>query len=179
MLAGGLRKAPRCLHREHTRYLCQRGGIGAVGTDNYKNPQRFGRRRSVRRCSKRVCRKRSVARQKKEDQAKQTTTNANDAATNVVDWIVDKSKDVANQVGNEARKSSHTKKTRRLPKGQLQPLPPAALSAGVRDCCRDWTTTARTSTPTTMQAWMRDKQHRLLVLWGRYDLSFELSEPEA
>jgi pimeloyl-ACP methyl ester carboxylesterase len=29
------------------------------------------------------------------------------------------------------------------------------------------------------QAWMRDKQPRLLVLWGRYDPSFELSEPEA
>jgi pimeloyl-ACP methyl ester carboxylesterase len=29
------------------------------------------------------------------------------------------------------------------------------------------------------QAWMREKQPRLLVLWGKYDLSFELSEPEA
>ncbi len=29
------------------------------------------------------------------------------------------------------------------------------------------------------QAWMREKQPRLLVLWGRYDLSFELTEPEA
>lgn len=29
------------------------------------------------------------------------------------------------------------------------------------------------------QAWMREKQPRLLVLWGQYDLSFELSEPEA
>jgi len=29
------------------------------------------------------------------------------------------------------------------------------------------------------QAWMREKQPRLLVLWGRYDLSFERSEPEA
>ena len=29
------------------------------------------------------------------------------------------------------------------------------------------------------QAWMREKQPRLLVLWGRYDLSFALSEPEA
>ena len=28
------------------------------------------------------------------------------------------------------------------------------------------------------QAWMREKQPRLLVLWGKYDLSFELSEPE-
>src|SRR6266567_1433680 len=28
------------------------------------------------------------------------------------------------------------------------------------------------------QAWMRAKQPRLLVLWGKYDLSFELSEPE-
>ncbi len=26
---------------------------------------------------------------------------------------------------------------------------------------------------------MREKQPRLLVLWGKYDLSFELSEPEA
>ena len=29
------------------------------------------------------------------------------------------------------------------------------------------------------QAWMRDTQPRLLVLWGKYDTSFELSEPEA
>jgi pimeloyl-ACP methyl ester carboxylesterase len=29
------------------------------------------------------------------------------------------------------------------------------------------------------QAWMREKQPRLLVLWGKYDLSFEISEPEA
>lgn len=29
------------------------------------------------------------------------------------------------------------------------------------------------------QAWMREHQPRLLVIWGRYDLSFELSEPEA
>jgi pimeloyl-ACP methyl ester carboxylesterase len=29
------------------------------------------------------------------------------------------------------------------------------------------------------QAWMRQKQPRLLVLWGRYDMSFDLSEPEA
>ena len=29
------------------------------------------------------------------------------------------------------------------------------------------------------QAWMREKHPRLLVLWGKYDLSFELSEPEA
>ena len=29
------------------------------------------------------------------------------------------------------------------------------------------------------QAWMREKQPRILVLWGKYDLSFELSEPEA
>jgi pimeloyl-ACP methyl ester carboxylesterase len=28
------------------------------------------------------------------------------------------------------------------------------------------------------QAWMREKPPRLLVLWGKYDLSFELSEPE-
>jgi pimeloyl-ACP methyl ester carboxylesterase len=31
----------------------------------------------------------------------------------------------------------------------------------------------------TWQAWLREQQPRLLVLWGRYDLSFELSEPEA
>jgi pimeloyl-ACP methyl ester carboxylesterase len=29
------------------------------------------------------------------------------------------------------------------------------------------------------QAWMREKQPRLLVLWGKYDPSFELSEPQA
>ena len=29
------------------------------------------------------------------------------------------------------------------------------------------------------QAWMREKQPRLLVLWGKYDPSFEISEPEA
>jgi pimeloyl-ACP methyl ester carboxylesterase len=29
------------------------------------------------------------------------------------------------------------------------------------------------------QAWMQSAQPRLLVLWGKYDLSFELSEPEA
>jgi pimeloyl-ACP methyl ester carboxylesterase len=29
------------------------------------------------------------------------------------------------------------------------------------------------------QVWMRERQPRLLVIWGRYDLSFELSEPEA
>jgi pimeloyl-ACP methyl ester carboxylesterase len=29
------------------------------------------------------------------------------------------------------------------------------------------------------QAWMREKQPRLLVLWGKHDLSFEISEPEA
>jgi hypothetical protein len=29
------------------------------------------------------------------------------------------------------------------------------------------------------QAWMREKQPRLLVIWGRYDLSFASSEPEA
>lgn len=29
------------------------------------------------------------------------------------------------------------------------------------------------------QAWMQRTQPRLLVLWGKYDLSFELSEPEA
>ncbi len=26
---------------------------------------------------------------------------------------------------------------------------------------------------------MREKQPRLLVIWGKYDLSFELTEPEA
>jgi pimeloyl-ACP methyl ester carboxylesterase len=31
----------------------------------------------------------------------------------------------------------------------------------------------------TWQAWMRQKQPRLLVIWGKYDLSFDLSEPEA
>jgi pimeloyl-ACP methyl ester carboxylesterase len=29
------------------------------------------------------------------------------------------------------------------------------------------------------QAWMREKQPRLLVLWGQYELSFDSSEPEA
>jgi pimeloyl-ACP methyl ester carboxylesterase len=29
------------------------------------------------------------------------------------------------------------------------------------------------------QAWMREKQPPLLVLWGKHDLSFELTEPEA
>jgi pimeloyl-ACP methyl ester carboxylesterase len=29
------------------------------------------------------------------------------------------------------------------------------------------------------QAWMQERQPRLLVLWGRYDLSFDLSEPES
>jgi pimeloyl-ACP methyl ester carboxylesterase len=29
------------------------------------------------------------------------------------------------------------------------------------------------------QAWMREKQPHLLVLWGKYDPSFELSEPQA
>jgi pimeloyl-ACP methyl ester carboxylesterase len=29
------------------------------------------------------------------------------------------------------------------------------------------------------QAWMRERQPRLLILWGKYDLSFEISEPEA
>jgi len=29
------------------------------------------------------------------------------------------------------------------------------------------------------QAWMRDKQPRLLVIWGKYESSFDLSEPEA
>ncbi len=29
------------------------------------------------------------------------------------------------------------------------------------------------------QAWLQKTQPRLLVLWGKYDSSFELSEPEA
>jgi pimeloyl-ACP methyl ester carboxylesterase len=29
------------------------------------------------------------------------------------------------------------------------------------------------------QAWMRERQPRLLVIWGKYDLSFDPSEPEA
>ena len=29
------------------------------------------------------------------------------------------------------------------------------------------------------QAWMRERKPRLLVLWGKYDLSFEASEPES
>ena len=29
------------------------------------------------------------------------------------------------------------------------------------------------------QAWMREKQPRLLVIWGRDDLSFDLAEPES
>jgi pimeloyl-ACP methyl ester carboxylesterase len=29
------------------------------------------------------------------------------------------------------------------------------------------------------QAWMRKAQPRLLVIWGKHDLSFDLSEPEA
>jgi pimeloyl-ACP methyl ester carboxylesterase len=28
------------------------------------------------------------------------------------------------------------------------------------------------------QAWMREKQPRLLVIWGKYDLSFDAGEPE-
>src|SRR4029077_3380132 len=28
------------------------------------------------------------------------------------------------------------------------------------------------------QAWMREKEPRLLVIWGKYDLSFDLGEPE-
>jgi len=27
------------------------------------------------------------------------------------------------------------------------------------------------------QAWMRERQPRLLVIWGKYDPSFDLSEP--
>src|SRR5262245_743569 len=29
------------------------------------------------------------------------------------------------------------------------------------------------------QSWLKEKQPRLLVIWGKYDLSFDLSEPEA
>jgi pimeloyl-ACP methyl ester carboxylesterase len=29
------------------------------------------------------------------------------------------------------------------------------------------------------QSWLRERKPRLLVIWGKYDLSFELSEPEA
>jgi pimeloyl-ACP methyl ester carboxylesterase len=29
------------------------------------------------------------------------------------------------------------------------------------------------------QAWLREKQPRLLVIWGKFDPSFDLSEPEA
>jgi pimeloyl-ACP methyl ester carboxylesterase len=29
------------------------------------------------------------------------------------------------------------------------------------------------------QVWMREKQPRLLVIWGKYELSFDPSEPEA
>jgi pimeloyl-ACP methyl ester carboxylesterase len=29
------------------------------------------------------------------------------------------------------------------------------------------------------QAWMKENQPRLLVIWGKYDLSFDISEPEA
>jgi pimeloyl-ACP methyl ester carboxylesterase len=32
---------------------------------------------------------------------------------------------------------------------------------------------------TKWQAWMTEKQPRLLVIWGKYDPSFDLSEPEA
>jgi len=28
------------------------------------------------------------------------------------------------------------------------------------------------------QAWMREKRPRLLVIWGKYDLSFDPGEPE-
>jgi pimeloyl-ACP methyl ester carboxylesterase len=31
----------------------------------------------------------------------------------------------------------------------------------------------------TWQAWMREKQPRLLVIWGKYEISFDPSEPEA
>lgn len=29
------------------------------------------------------------------------------------------------------------------------------------------------------QAWMRQRQPRLLLIWGKYDVSFRLTEPEA
>ena len=29
------------------------------------------------------------------------------------------------------------------------------------------------------QAWMRENQPRLLVVWGKHDLSFDISEPDA
>jgi pimeloyl-ACP methyl ester carboxylesterase len=29
------------------------------------------------------------------------------------------------------------------------------------------------------QEWMRERQPRLLVIWGKYDISFDPSEPEA
>jgi hypothetical protein len=28
------------------------------------------------------------------------------------------------------------------------------------------------------QEWMREKQSRLMVLWGKHDISFDLGEPE-
>jgi pimeloyl-ACP methyl ester carboxylesterase len=31
----------------------------------------------------------------------------------------------------------------------------------------------------TWQAWMRKTQPRMLVVWGKYDPSFDISEPEA
>ena len=30
-----------------------------------------------------------------------------------------------------------------------------------------------------MEAWMREKQPRLLVIWGKYESSFDSSEPES
>ena len=42
------------------------------------------------------------------------------------------------------------------------------------------TTTAPTSrTYPKWQAWMREKQPRLLVIWGKYESSFDPSEPES
>jgi hypothetical protein len=38
---------------------------------------------------------------------------------------------------------------------------------------------SKCSLPPKWQTWMRVRQPRLLVIWGKYDLSFELSEPEA
>jgi len=67
----------------------------------------------------------------------------------------------------------------------LVPLAPilAGFSHGARDfydACTSSMTTARTSTPTPKwQEWVRERQPRLLVIWGKYDPSFDISEPEA
>ena len=41
------------------------------------------------------------------------------------------------------------------------------------------TTIARTSKPTQVAGLDAREQPRFLVIWGKYDLSFDLSEPEA